>query len=215
MTFGLSGAALGAIAIGGASIGSAVIGSNAAKNAAKDQTKAANAGIAEQRRQFDTMQEILKPYVDAGGLSINEQLNSLGLNGPGNYQSSIDAVQNSPQFKAMMGQGEEAILQNASATGGLRGGNTQAALATFRPQLLSELLQQRFSNLGAITNVGQASAAGTGQAALATGDNVANLMQQRGAAQAGGQIAAGQAMQSPFNAIGSGLGAYVGLGGKF
>ena len=66
MTFGLSGAALGALAVGGATLASGALQSSAAKSAAKTQAGAAEAGIEEQRRQFDAIQELLKPYVQAG-----------------------------------------------------------------------------------------------------------------------------------------------------
>ncbi|WP_449405980.1 hypothetical protein [Massilia phosphatilytica] len=36
-----------------------------------------------------------------------------------------------PRFQALQQQGNDAILANASATGGLRGGNVQGALGQF------------------------------------------------------------------------------------
>ena len=106
----------------------------------------------------------------------------------------------------MLQQGNDNILSNASATGGLRGGNTQAALGQFAPALLSQLLQQQYANLGGLTSIGQSSAAGVGNAGMQTGSNIAQLLQQQGAATAGGQIAQG--------GVGaSGLGSLLGLAG--
>lgn len=113
----------------------------------------------------------------------------------------------------MTAQGENAILQNASATGGLRGGNVQGALAQFRPQLLSSLIQRQFQNLGGLTSIGQNAAAGTGSAGLQTGTNISNLFQQQGAAEAGGALANGRAQANAFGAVGGGLGLFSGLGG--
>ena len=115
----------------------------------------------------------------------------------------------------MQQQGENRILQNASATGGLRGGNTQAALAQFSPQLLSQLIDQQYSRLGGLTSVGQNAAAGTGNAGMFAGKNVSDLLQQGGAAQAGGYLNAGRAQQNLFGSLGGALGQYIGLGGKF
>lgn len=101
----------------------------------------------------------------------------------------------------MVGQGEEALLQNASATGGLRGGNTQAALAQFRPQMLSQMIESQYSKLGGLAGMGQASAAGQASAGMQSGSNVANLLQQQGAALAGGQVAQGSVVGNTFGNV--------------
>jgi hypothetical protein len=81
--------------------------------------------------------------------------------------------------------------------------------------VLSQLINQQYNRLGGLAQMGQASAAGVGSAGLQTGSNIAQLLQAQGAAQAGGQLAAGQAWQSIPNAFMSGLGMYTGLGGTF
>src|SRR5690606_31761091 len=124
----------------------------------------------------------------------------------GAQSAAIKALENSPQMKAMLQQGENAILQNASATGGLRGGNTQAALAQFRPQLLSQLIENQFSNLGSISGLGQASAAGQAAAAQQTGANVGNLLTQQGQAAAGAALAQGQASAQMWGNVGNTIG---------
>lgn len=215
MTFGLSGAAIAGLAVGGASLYSANRAGKAGEKAAELQGQAADAGIAEQRRQFDEVRKLLEPYSTGGQAAFTAQQNLLGLGGQNAQQQAIQALQQGPQFQAMQEAGQNAILQNASATGGLRGGNTQAALAQFSPQLLSQLINQQFSQLGGISQLGQASAAGQASAGLQTGGNIAQLLQQQGAAQAGGALAQGQAAGGLGNAIGSGLGIFTGLGGKF
>jgi hypothetical protein len=215
MTFGLSGAALAGIAVGGATLVSGLVGANAAENAANTQAGAAQAGIEEQRRQFDAVQKLLAPYVSAGGPALEAQQAFLGLRGPEAERAAIDRISGGETFKALAGQGEEALLQRASATGGLRGGNIQGALAQFRPQLLSSLIEQQYGRLGGMTSLGQQSAAGVGAAGQQTGVNVANLLGQQGAALAGGEIAQGRAFGAIPAAISGGLGIYSGLGGKF
>ena len=240
MSFGLSGAALAGIAVAGATLVSGYMQGEAAKDAASTQAQSSDAGIAEQRRQFDKVQELLKPYVEAGtgaieGLApfaaagvpaLQAQQALLGLAGPEAQRQAIQQLSTSPQMQALVEQGENALLQHASATGGLRGGNVQAALAQFRPQLLSELIGQQYSRLGGLTalgqettsnlaRLGQASAAGTGAASQESGANIASLLAQQGAAQAGAQIAQGKAFASIPAAISGGLGIFSGLGGKF
>lgn len=215
MTFGLSAAAIGAIAVGAGSIGSAVIGSSAADKAANAQMQASANGVAEQQRQFDAMKELLSPYVKAGDSSLTAQQNLMGLNGNQAQTDAINGIKSSSQYDALNKSGQDAILQNASATGGLRGGNTEAALAQFSPQLLNSLIQQQYTNLGGLTSLGQSSAAMTGNAGMQSANQISNLYQQSGAAQAGDYLAQGKAVQSGINSIYQGLGVYQGLGGKF
>jgi len=240
MTFGLSGAALAGIAVGGATLVSGYMGSQAAGDAAAIQGQASEAGIAEQRRQFEEVQKLLQPYVTAGtgaitGLSpfaaagapaLRQQQSLLGLQGPAAERAAIERISGGETFKALAQQGENAMLQNASATGGLRGGNIQGALAQFRPALLSSLIDQQYGRLGGLTalgqtttqniaGLGQASAAGTGAAAQETGANISNLLAQQGAAAAGAEIAQAKAFGAIPSAISSGLGLFSGLGGKF
>lgn len=133
--------------------------------------------------------------------SLSAQQDLLGLNGNDAQAAAIDALQNSPQFSSMAKQGENSILQNASATGGLRGGNTQDALSKFRPQLLNSLIDQQYNRLAGLTQVGQASAAGQATAAQNTGTNVSNLLADQGAATAGRYLAQGQAVQNVGNSV--------------
>lgn len=215
MTFGLSGAALAGIAAGGATLISGYMQGEAAQGAAETQAGAAEAGIAEQRRQFDKLQELLKPYTQAGIPALEAQQAILGLRGPEAEQAAIERIRGGETFQTLAKQGEESLLQRASATGGLRGGNIQGALAQFRPALLSNLIEQQYGRLGGMTALGQQSAAGVGTAGMTTGANVANLLGQQGAAQAGGEIAQGKAFGAIPAAISGGLGLFSGLGGKF
>lgn len=202
-------------------VGSQVVGgilssnaqSDAAESAANAQSAASAAGIAEQRRQFDAVRELLKPYTEAGVGALGAQQDLLGLNGGTAQQGAYTALENSPAFTSLTKTGENAILQNASATGNLRGGNVQGALAQFRPQLLAQLIQSQFGNLGGLTSIGQNAAAGVGNAGMASGNNVTQLLQQQGAAQAGAALANGRANANAFGSIGGGLGLFAGSGG--
>lgn len=185
---------------------------DAADKAADAQSDASEAGIAEQKRQFDKMTELLSPYVKAGTGALSGQQNILGLNGPQAQQQAISGIELSPYFQSTAKQGENAILQNASATGGLRGGNTQGALAQFRPALLNSLVQQQYQNLGGITSIGQNSAAQTGNAGMQAANSIGNLLSQQGSAQAGGIIGAQNAQNQMIGNLVSLGGAAIGSG---
>lgn len=191
-------------------IWSANKGAEAAQDGAALQDKSAQMGIEEKRRQFDAMQKLLEPYSKAGLPALAGQQDILGLNGMDAQKAAVAGISSSPMFGALAAQGEEAILQNASATGGLRGGNTQGALAQFRPQLLNQLIDQQYQRLGGMTTMGANASAGVGNAGMQTGTDIAQLMQQQGAAQAGAAVAQGRAYGQMASGFTNGIGTLVG-----
>jgi hypothetical protein len=201
-----------ALVVGGSQLVGSSLQASAAGEAAGIQAGAAQAGIEEQRRQFDALQSLLKPYTEAGFPALEAQQAFLGLRGPEEERAAIERITGGETFQALASQGEEALLQGASATGGLRGGNIQGALAQFRPQLLSSLIEQQYGRLGGLTTMGQRSAAGVGAAGMESGTNVANLLAQQGAAQAGGEIGQAKAYGQLFNLPGQLLGFQYGAG---
>ena len=200
--------------------------SEAAERGSATQAAAAQAGIDEQRRQFDKLVELMSPYVtagtgaltrlspfeEAGARSFEQQQALLGLRGPEEERAAIERLSGGETFKSLAQQGEEALLQRASATGGLRGGNIQGALSQFRPQLLNQLITQQYDRLGGLSATGlgvtsdilsrgQASSAGQASSGMASASNVANLLANRGQAIAGGQVAAGGVPRQTFGDI--------------
>lgn len=227
-----------ALVVGGTQLVGSSMQASAAGDAAAIQSGAAEAGIAEQRRQFEAMRELLKPYTEAGvpalaGLqpyaqagapALEQQQALLGLRGPEAQRAAIAGIEGGAGYQAQVQAGEEALLQRASATGGLRGGNIQAALGQFRPQMLQQEIERQYGRLGGMADIGrvtqqnlaqigQSSAAGTGSAGLQTGTNVANLLSQQGAALAGGELGEAKAYGQLFNLPAQFLGMQMG-GGK-
>jgi hypothetical protein len=228
-----------ALVVGGTSLVSSYVQGEAAKSAAGTQAGAAQAGISEQRTAFDKLQALLQPYVDVGGPGITglkpyaeagapafeQQQALIGLRGPEEERAAIERITGGARFQEMAQQGEEALLQNASATGGLRGGNIQGALAQYRPALLSSLIEQQYGKLGGLADIGretqtnlakigQASAAGVGAQGVTTATNVSNLLGQQGQAIAGGQIGQAKAYGQLLNLPAQFLGMQMGAGGK-
>lgn len=213
-----------AVVVGGAALGGAVLQGSAARSAASTQARAAEAGQETQRQMFERTQEILRPYVEAGTAQLpmlagyteagpqafERQLALAGLAGPQAQQAAIQQVQAQPRFGALTRAGEEAILANAAATGGLRGGNTQNALARFRSDLLADELDREYARFGGLTafgqgvsqnlaQMGQAAGASTGTAAMQAGQTIAGLQGAAGAARAGGTIGAASAYGNLLN----------------
>jgi hypothetical protein len=182
-----------ALIVGGTSVIGGAMQSSAAKSAGAAQERAAMMGVEEQRAAREEMRKLLEPYVAAGTPALQQQMAALGLAGPESQAEFVKQQEQSPIFQALARQQEEAILQNASATGGLRGGNVQGALAQFRPALLNQFLTQQYERLGGMTALGQRSAAGVGAAGQETAGAIGNLLGEMGAAQAGAKLGSAQA----------------------
>lgn len=234
MAIGTTAAILGGTALLGAGA-AAYSGSNAssaAKSAAATQAASQDEAINEQRRQFNAIRELLSPYIQAGKPDITQPyigagpgaLQAMqglaGLRGAGEQQAAINQIQQSAQFQELARQGEEGILQNAAATGGLRGGNVQAALSQFRPALLNQLIESQYGKLAGLTSLGstsaenllrlgQASAAGTAAAGQQSAQNIGNLMVGQGQARAAGITGAANAFAQGIGGISSGIGGGV------
>ncbi len=234
----MPGAAAAAV-LGGTQVLGSILGANAARSAASTQARAAEAGQATQMAMFERTQEILRPYVQAGEAQLptlggyaeagpqafERQLALAGLAGPQAQQAAISQVQAQPRFGALTQAGEEAILANAAATGGLRGGNTQNALARFRADLLADELEREYARFGGLTafgqgvsqnlaQMGQAAGAGTGVAAMQAGQGIAALQGQAGAARAGGTIGSAQAYGNLLNLPAQVVGLEYGLASR-
>lgn len=228
----------------------ASIQAGASQAGIEQQAAAAKLSIEEQRRQFDALQAILKPYVDVGvpaiegikgyaqaGPAAFEQQQALaGLLGPERQRQAIAQIEQGGGYQASVQAGEEALLQRASATGGLRGGNIQAALSQFRPQMLQQEIERQYGRLGGFSDigretqanllkVGQSSAAGVGAQGIATGTNIgnisgtsatniSNLLANQGAALAGGALGEAKAFGQFLNLPAQMFGFQSGTGGS-
>lgn len=205
--------------LGWALAGSAVLGliggernRQASSQASSAQVGSAQAGIDNQNRQLEIMRALLEPYTQAGLPALQQQQALLGLGGKEAQQAAIDAIQNGVGFQEAISQGENAMRQNASATGGLRGGNFQAALAQFRPSMLAQAINDQYSRLGGMTQLGQNSAAGVGAAGMQSANSIGNLLQQQGAARAGGYLGQANAQNQMLGSIFQGFGSMYGSG---
>lgn len=205
----VAGLGIAAASVGGAALGASAQKS-AAKTAARAETQAAQMQVDEARAAREQMRALLEPYTSAGGSSLAAMLNLAGLSGNPAQADAVAGIENSPMFQALVTQGEDAILQNASATGGLRGGNVQGALAQFRPAFLNQQIQEQYGRLAGITQLGQNSAAGVGNAGLTAAQMAGQAYGNMGAAQAGAALAGGRATAGLYSSIGSGIGQLAG-----
>lgn len=194
-------------------IGSIIGGGKAASagdKAAQLQYDAAEMGIDESRRQFDLTREDFAGYQSAGNNAIGGLAELLGLSGGDQQLAAITSLRESPLFQQLYNTGEESILANASATGGLRGGNSQRSLYDLGEGTLSSVIQQQISNLGGVAGIG----AGAANSVGAFGANAVNsqndLRNQGAAAQAGAALNRGGIAAQNWNNVGSSLDGLLG-----
>lgn len=198
-------------------------GKKASKKAAKAQIAAMQKGITQQGETLDYLKGIYNPYMQAGTGALGGYQNLLGLGGAEAQQSAIDQLQQSPFYQSLYRRGEEALLQNASATGGLRGGNTQRSLADFGADTLATTIDRQLASLGGLINVGTGATGQVGSAAMGTGNNITNLLVGQGQAKADDYMRraalssqiwgnVGGFMDSAASAVAGGIGAGGGFG---
>jgi len=299
----------GAAIIGGSvlgAVGSAVSGrgaSKAAKSAASAQERGAQAGIEEQRRQFDITQGNLQPFQEAGVSALEQQRILLGLGGssqvdpnaerraelenqiasitrqslpgspalsaqpsalvshllggneamrglgqsiqqpqsqPGQQRSSSQtqsqledlqaqlsqipefnpeqrgtaqeqqqqafaAFNESPGQRFIRDRAQRNLTRNASAIGGLGGGNVRSALVEQGAGFAQQDFNNQFGRLGQIAGQGQAATTNLGQFGAQSAGNIANLQQAGSQARASGILGQQQARSNTIGQI-AGLG---------
>lgn len=175
-----------------------VIDSLTGKTAGDASREAAGvqAGSQEEVLDFLKEREALPREFSEGALQTLGGLFGLGDISP---RKAIRSIEQSPLFGAILGQreaGEEAILRNASATGGLRSGNVQDALAGFNIDLENQALMQGISGLQGLANLPTQT------------QNIANTMSGIGQTQAQGILGEAQTRQAAVgNLANLGLGA--------
>jgi hypothetical protein len=172
--------------LGGAILGGSAISAIGGSRAASARERAAAAAAEQQRAQLGELRDITRPFIEPGQQAIGAQADLLGLGGTGAQQAAIEQIRTSPFFQQQLQESERALLSNAAATGGLRGGNTQRALAELSPNLLNQAVQQQLSNLGGLVGAGLTGAGTFGQTAVPLSSNIASATQAGGAARAQG-----------------------------
>lgn len=189
----------GAVVAGVATAYAADRGADAAKDAARSQTNAANAGIREQQRQFDTFQQNIQPYLATGQMGLN-RLQGL-LDNP-------DSIQDSAAYQWRLGQGMQGLDRSAAARGGLFGGGHQTDLMNYAQGAASQEYDNQWNRLAGLASMGQNAAVGAGHMGQANANAISNLYGQIGQAQAGSAI-------NQANTWGNALQGIAGIAGNY
>jgi hypothetical protein len=197
----------------GGSIVSGVLGANAAKSAARTQAAAADRAMQNEREMYDISREDLAPYREQGYTALKD---IEGMKpfltaqfGEDQFEQYLD-----PSMAFRQKLGTQATERMANVGGGALSGNTLRALTDYGQGLASTEYGNAFNRFqterGNIYNT-LANIAGMGQGAVNTGVNAAQnfagqmtgLTTGQGAAMAGGQIGAANAMGGAAQNVGN------------
>ncbi len=172
-----------------------IIGGNSQKKASQKasdaQIAAYNRGIDLQQKQYDTTRADYMPYTQAGTSAIGRIGDFQGLNGEAAKDSAFVTLKDDPRYASLFTDGKEALLQNSSATGGLRGGNTEGALAQLSPDVLSRVYDMVLSGLGGTAQLGLGATGSVANAGLANANAATSLTGQIGQAKAANYLTKG------------------------
>lgn len=163
---------------------------------------------------MDAMLARLQPYIAAGNQALGKYQGLAGLSGREAQQTAYDELASSPMFQALTRQGEEAMLQNASATGGLRGGDVQGALMQYRPQMLNQQVQQALGQYGNLINTGFGAIGGANQAEMFGRTGIAQGFMDEGAARAWKAMQTAAVDSAGIRSFTNSMGGMAGGGGQ-
>ena len=169
----------------------------------KDIRRGEEAALAQQQKALDYQMQLDAPLVGYRNQALSG-LSDYYMGGQEGQQQFFDQALASPAYQNYMQQGEESILRNAAATGGVRGGAVNPALALNQTNVAQGLVNQNLQGLQGFANPNL----NTGNIAQTYG-NMGNIQQQSAIAQGqADQALAGQV----FGGLTGGLGLAGGLG---
>jgi hypothetical protein len=205
----------------GASVGgsllSGILGANASEQAASEQVAAEQQAEQLQYKMFQQVQAEEQPFIGAGTNALPYLERGLGIGGGNtsgtgslNAPFTLADFHQSPGYNFQLQQGENAIENTASATGGVSGGNTLKQLTNYGQGVANQdywnaynayvaRQNQQFGQLDTLVTGGQNAAANLGTFSGNAASNISNNIVGAGNAQAAGTIGAA-------SAIGGGIG---------
>ena len=178
-----------AAAVVGSSLLSSSASSDAADTAANASTRASEASIAEQRRQFDINQANQQPFLTGGTNAFNRLTRGFDPGGEftGDFSSADFLANKDPGYAFRMDEGMKALDRTAAARGGMLSGGALRGAQQFGQGLASQEYQNAFNRfqvnrgnmlqpLQSLAGVGQTTANTLGAAGANMASNVGNAM---------------------------------------
>lgn len=194
-----------AAAIAGAAVVGAGATMYAGSKAAKAQKNAANAQIAEQRRQYDQTRADYAPWRAAGESALARLTNEM-------KDGATTAYTKSPSYDFRLSEGVKAAERSAAARGRLGSGATMKAVQRYGEGLASADYGDWWNRNAGLAGVGQAATDSTTQAGTNATNNITAALGNAGNARASSYANTGSAINSGINNV---LSAYLAHQGGF
>ena len=143
----------------------------------------------------------MQPFQEAGVGALSQQEALLGLSGQEAQQTALSGLEESAGQRFLRDRQQKALLRNASAIGGLGGGNVRTALQQQAVGFAQQDIENQFGRLGQLAGQGQSATATGAQLGANTATNIAGLQSDLGAAQASGILGPTQANTAATNQL--------------
>lgn len=168
-----------------ANIGSSLLGAYGANRAAGMQQDAADAAMAEMRRQYDQSRQDQMPWLEAGRAALGR------LQDPNGFEAS-------PDYAFRRNEGLRDIGNYFGARGGAFSGNALKALTEFNSGLASGEYGNWFNRQSNLAGLGQVTGQNLGQQGANAAANIGNAGMAGANARASGLAGANNAIQGGF-----------------
>jgi hypothetical protein len=126
---------------------------------------------------------------------------AVGEDGAATGAPDYSAFFNTPDYQFALDQGLKATERSASARGGLRSGNTLAALTKYGQGLATQNFGNYISRLQSLAGLGSSASNNAGQNAMNLGINVGNTIQSGAGARASGIVGSANAWGDTANSL--------------
>jgi hypothetical protein len=193
---------IGGAVSGAAGLAGSALQSGAAGKASAQAQRDLQLVVPQLQQNYNTAVSGFQPFEDVSKLSLADQQDLLGLNGPDAATAAMSKFQTSPGYQFSMDQGMRAIDAGAASKGLLHSGATIKAEQTFGTGLADQEFSNYFGRLNSLSNMGLTAAGGISTA----GNNLASGLENNAQSQATTAIGAGNAQSSIFGNAASGFG---------
>lgn len=160
------------------------------------QAGGAQAATQTQIQAFEGAEQRLQPFEQVGQAALGSRAALAGLGGIEGQQAAFAQIQESPGQRFIRDRQQRALLRNASAIGGLGGGNVRTALLEQGTGFALQDIGAQRQELAQLSGGGLQAGTTAGGFGIETARQVGALTQAEAAARASGILGAQQAEAS-------------------
>lgn len=193
---------------------------DAAQSAQQTQLQAQQEADQTQMQMFNQTQAQQQPWIQAGQTAVGQLTAGTAAGGQfsnaGNFNAGDLNANLAPNYEFQLQQGQGALNNQNSVSGGLVGGNALQGIEAYTQGAAGNAYQQAYNNyntnqsnvynrLASIAGFGQTATGQNQQAGTAAGTNLANVAMTAGSNIGSAQLAAGAAQAAGYTATGNAI----------